>query len=700
MLSRLTEIKGVGDKVAERLVAYYGTEGEAIRSISALEFDQLLSVGLPPQKLLEAARGAYAAARGFEYVNLFGTSEAREVYTKVQEVLKGYAATEYGRLRLALFYPTLDEGELEGRFRQVAEGIRLVEALGGERLRELVGALGELRPMPRRVKRKRLACVLATEDRELHARLTKEYSDMVQVLLIEGPEDLEYLGGHGEVRYAQGREARYTAQLESIPQVEVVAGVREEDIIPEATLAFFEENKAPIIACARIFRLLEEAGLDIKPPMDREALRGIAARLEALGAEGGGDGGARFRTASQSFPRVLEECTAAANREVQDRLGNVSVEGRAVLEILSKAGGSGDLYRHLPKDFAKALKDVAARWEKTCAERLGLGDETLLFTGLLAGEMRYPLEASEERNKEIEEWLLREAARAGLKARRELARYLGGQRENIARTVAKALELDLLLALGRFSVAHGAKVPRFSRSRGIGFIGAKHLLLAAGGQEVQPVSYCLGESGVKLKGSNGERAVVITGANSGGKTSLLETIAQIQVMAQSGLPVLAEEAQIPLLEKVYYFGKGRGDTSAGAFEALLRAFAGLGQGGGKRLILADEIEAVTEPGAAAKIISALLEWFMDQEGVLVALVTHLGMEIEPVDGVRVDGIEATGLDEALNLVVDRNPVLNRIARSTPELILEKLSRSERGDEAFYRYIIERFKRMPAGPGQR
>src|SRR3989304_5983282 len=121
MLSRLTEIKGVGDKVAERLVAYYGTESEAICSISALEFDQLLAVGLPPQKLLEVARGAYAAVRGFEYVNLFGTSEAREVYAKGQEVLKGYGATEYGRLRLALFYPTLDEGELEGRFRQVEE---------------------------------------------------------------------------------------------------------------------------------------------------------------------------------------------------------------------------------------------------------------------------------------------------------------------------------------------------------------------------------------------------------------------------------------------------------------------------------------------------------------------------------------------------------------------------------------------------
>jgi dsDNA-specific endonuclease/ATPase MutS2 len=155
--------------------------------------------------------------------------------------------------------------------------------------------------------------------------------------------------------------------------------------------------------------------------------------------------------------------------------------------------------------------------------------------------------------------------------------------------------------------------------------------------------------------------------------------------------VLAEQAEVPLLERLYFFAKRHGESGAGAFEALLRSFAGIAQRKERRLILADEIEATTEPGAAAKIISAMLEWFSREGDTLVALVTHLGGELKDVkiQGMRIDGIEARGLDENLNLIVDRNPVLGRLARSTPELILERLSRKEK--EEFYSFLLQRFR---------
>jgi dsDNA-specific endonuclease/ATPase MutS2 len=208
-------------------------------------------------------------------------------------------------------------------------------------------------------------------------------------------------------------------------------------------------------------------------------------------------------------------------------------------------------------------------------------------------------------------------------------------------------------------------------------------LLSASSQP-QPVSYELG--------FNSKRIAVITGANSGGKTTLLETIAQVQIMAQSGLPVLAESAEVPLLQKLYFFAKRRGESGAGAFESLLRSFAGIAASKAeRRLILADEIEAVTEPGAAAKIIAAMLEWFSRDSGTLVAIVTHLGDELlnHRITGMRIDGIEAKGLDENLNLIVDRNPVLGKLARSTPELILERLSR--KSGEEFYTFLLRRFR---------
>jgi len=134
----------------------------------------------------------------------------------------------------------------------------------------------------------------------------------------------------------------------------------------------------------------------------------------------------------------------------------------------------------------------------------------------------------------------------------------------------------------------------------------------------------------------------------------------------------------------------KGTLEAGAFETLLKSFASIARSKKRKLILADEIEAATEPGAAAMIIDALLKWFYEQENTLLALVTHLGREIK-FPKVRIDGIEAKGLDENLNLIVDRNPVLNKIARSTPELILEKLSKTEKKDREFYERIIKEFQ---------
>jgi len=58
----------------------------------------------------------------------------------------------------------------------------------------------------------------------------------------------------------------------------------------------------------------------------------------------------------------------------------------------------------------------------------------------------------------------------------------------------------------------------------------------------------------------------------------------------------------------------------------------------------------------------------------------------------VDGIEAGGLDDNLNLIVNRNPIKNHIAKSTPELIVEKLFLTSKGEEnAFYEKLKKKFE---------
>ena len=102
--------------------------------------------------------------------------------------------------------------------------------------------------------------------------------------------------------------------------------------------------------------------------------------------------------------------------------------------------------------------------------------------------------------------------------------------------------------------------------------------------------------------------------------------------------------------------------------------------GKKTLILADEIESVTEPGVAGAIVCATADFFI-KRGCFMVIATHLGKEIQKnlPKYARIDGIEAKGLDENYNLIVDHNPVLGRLANSTPELIIEKMVNSYKTD---------------------
>ena len=60
---------------------------------------------------------------------------------------------------------------------------------------------------------------------------------------------------------------------------------------------------------------------------------------------------------------------------------------------------------------------------------------------------------------------------------------------------------------------------------------------------------------------------------------------------------------------------------------------------------------------------------------------------------RIDGIEAKGLDENLDLIVDRTPKFGCLARSTPELIVERLAKLAKGQKKdVYLKILENLER--------
>jgi dsDNA-specific endonuclease/ATPase MutS2 len=254
--------------------------------------------------------------------------------------------------------------------------------------------------------------------------------------------------------------------------------------------------------------------------------------------------------------------------------------------------------------------------------------------------------------------------------------------------VCDVLDLDVGYSIACFAKKFALNMPGIQSENGIGIIGGMNLFLS----NVVPIDYAVGKSSMNssIKKLRDAHIVLLSGVNSGGKTSTLDLIAQIVILSHMGFPVPAKECEIGLAEEFYYFGKSKGTLDAGAFESTIMDFAAVANTNAK-IVLADEMESITEPGASAKIISGILEELEDNNG-LGIFVSHLAESImkNSTYEIRVDGIEAKGLDEDLNLIVDRNPRYNYLARSTPELIVERLARKYE-DVEFYGKLLKKFK---------
>ncbi|MFA9416752.1 DNA mismatch repair protein [Natrinema sp. HArc-T2] len=262
----------------------------------------------------------------------------------------------------------------------------------------------------------------------------------------------------------------------------------------------------------------------------------------------------------------------------------------------------------------------------------------------------------------------------------ELQETLADAREAVDRAVKAIDDIALQLSLARFALAYDCTRPTFveEAQAAVSVVNARNLTLAArDGDSVQPVTYGLGEHGVTkvpddINAIPGEeRVAVLTGANSGGKTTLLETLCQVVLLATMGLPVPADRAEVTPVDSLV-FHRRHASFNAGVLESTLRSIVPPLSAGGRTLMLVDEFEAITEPGSAADLLHGLVTLTVDREA-LGVFVTHLADDLEPLPAdARVDGIFAEGLNADLELLVDYQPRFDTVGRSTPEFIVSRL----------------------------
>lgn len=199
--------------------------------------------------------------------------------------------------------------------------------------------------------------------------------------------------------------------------------------------------------------------------------------------------------------------------------------------------------------------------------------------------------------------------------------------------------IDLLLAKANFADSHTLSLPVFTDT-GIRYSGLRYLpvesKLKETGKEFQPVDITLKE-GVTL----------ITGANMGGKTITLKSLAMAQAMAQYGFGVPASEGETMALDAVELnAGDGQsaneGLSSFGAEILTIDRILNEASRDGRMLILIDEPARTTNPEEGRAIVCAIIEILMKGRSVSV-LTTHYSNINTVCPRLKVKGVR-----EALN----------------------------------------------------
>jgi DNA mismatch repair protein MutS2 len=224
-----------------------------------------------------------------------------------------------------------------------------------------------------------------------------------------------------------------------------------------------------------------------------------------------------------------------------------------------------------------------------------------------------------------------------------MTRHIGEQAGAILASVEVLAELELQFAKARFAEDYNCvavqlsgiqqdpcgdsrpRLPALSEAEGSASAArlllhhARHPLLERNlklkGVAVVPIT-------VELEGDH--RQLVITGPNTGGKTVTLKTVGLLALMAQSGIPVPADRAEMPVFDAVLAdIGDYQSiEQNLSTFSAHVTNIDFISRTAtAQSLVLLDELGSATDPEEGAALAVAIAGYF-GQIGCMTVISTH------------------------------------------------------------------------------
>ncbi len=216
---------------------------------------------------------------------------------------------------------------------------------------------------------------------------------------------------------------------------------------------------------------------------------------------------------------------------------------------------------------------------------------------------------------------LREWEKKEEEERTRILRQLSGKvrerRDGLRRTREALGLLDFCLAKGLLALQQNAVEPVFDEEGVLSISKGRHPFLPA--SIAVPVSLEMGRD---------ERVLIITGPNTGGKTTTLKMVGLFVFMGQAGLFIPASEGTtLPIFQSLLAdIGEEQSiEQNLSTFSSHITQVINILRNiKGKSLVLLDELGAGTDPAEGSALARAIVEELASQPHIKLLVATHFG----------------------------------------------------------------------------
>ena len=419
----LQNIKGIGDKISEKILNSVGGEENLQKIVENVDVEKIANIdGISQRKAIEIMNQLLNNPT-YEFIK---SDRAMEIYEDIINKILAYSNTSYSKNRILLLSPSKDIEKIEKQISFVMDAKKQVSQLPIIKLRGLMKNLKEVENPKAEYDASKVILVETEEDNSYLTDLgLNQYYPIITAT--DSPLLQEELMNYDLIFYVYSQGI---LDFEGMPNL-VMINIEENDyeIVPEKIINFFTHNQDLF---NRVYEIQKIRG--------KETILGeIIPIIDELNV---------IDKREVDIEELVNSLKKDMDEELENAIQNVDLEGDEILNLLNK---------NLPPKINKIFDEIINERKKIIREKTGFDFDPYL--------RKYPIEIDDS---EIQRIQLEQSSKKEndiFDVKKSAAIELNSIKEQAIKEVEDVIKFDYEFSLGSFAYEYDLNAPEFGDER-------------------------------------------------------------------------------------------------------------------------------------------------------------------------------------------------------------------------------------------